>query len=342
MWNFVFDLANLCLIHVISILQWFWVCMQPTCSLNTFKSSNLPFSSITGAMGICFPYLGEFQSTQYREKILSWMEMFWTLGIILLPLIAWLIIPLNIDFRIQSIGFTFHSWNLFVAICAVPSILIAIWLFFFPESPKFLIESGETDEALEVLKEIFHINTGRPHDEYPIKSLKERSNVSQNQTHQPSLRSLSIRKPKHLKILLAEIHEQSKALCRAPHLKNTVLTCAIQFFLTASYYSLVIWLPELFYRFEEYEHEHPGGNVSVCDVSSIVLKDASTKGFCGDQIRDEVYFHTVILGLSCIPTSLILPICIHRLGAKFFLGKCCIENSYKTKISHDFLINFSF
>lgn len=36
-------------------------------------------------MGICFPYLGEFQPTKYREKILCWMEMFWTLGIIVLP-----------------------------------------------------------------------------------------------------------------------------------------------------------------------------------------------------------------------------------------------------------------
>jgi MFS transporter, VNT family, synaptic vesicle glycoprotein 2 len=248
------------------------------------------------------------------------MEMFWTLGIILLPLIAWLIIPLKIDFRITAIGFTFHSWNLFVAICALPSIFIAIWLFFFPESPKFLIEIGDTEEALDVLKQIFHINTGRPCSEYPIKSLKAKER-EKGENHNPqSLRSLSIRKPKELKILLNEVFEQSKALCRAPHLKNTLLTCAIQFFLTASYYSLMIWFPELFYRFEEYEHENPSADVSVCDVSSIVLKDRSSKGFCGDEIRAEVYWHTVILGLSCIPTSLILPICIHRLGAKFFLG----------------------
>lgn len=42
-------------------------------------------NSVAGAMGICFPYLGEFQSTKYREKILCWMEMFWTIGIIALP-----------------------------------------------------------------------------------------------------------------------------------------------------------------------------------------------------------------------------------------------------------------
>lgn len=69
-------------------------------------------------MGICFPYLGEFQPTKYREKILCWMELFWTIGIICLPLIAWTVIPL--DFEINSDYFHFKSWNLFVAICAIP------------------------------------------------------------------------------------------------------------------------------------------------------------------------------------------------------------------------------
>lgn len=51
-------------------------------------SNDQPFLAVcrvAGAMGICFPYLGEFQPTKYREKILCWMEMFWTVGIIILP-----------------------------------------------------------------------------------------------------------------------------------------------------------------------------------------------------------------------------------------------------------------
>lgn len=43
---------------------------------------------------------------------------------------------------------------MFVAVCAVPSLILGFWLFFFPESPKFLIEVGETEEALQVLKVI--------------------------------------------------------------------------------------------------------------------------------------------------------------------------------------------
>lgn len=267
-------------------------------------------------MGIVFPYLGEFQPTKYREKILCWMETFWTIGIIALPLIAWLIIPL--DFKIVGNKFLFSSWNLFVAICAIPSLAIGIWLFFFPESPKFLIEVGENDEALEVLRNMYYHNTGNSPDDFPIRSLKEKEREKSNNQNQ-SLRSLSMRKPKHLKILLSEIWEQTKALCKPPHLRNTILTCAIQFMLTMSYYTLILWFPELFYRFEEFEQRNVGVSASVCEVTSIVVANGTVENFCGDPIESEVYWHTVIIGLACIPTSLILPLCIHRLGAKFFL-----------------------
>lgn len=43
--------------------------------------------------------------------------------------------------------------------------------------------------------------------------------------------------------------------------------------------------------------------------------------YCGGPTMDNsVYYHTIIIGLSCIPTSFWLPLCVHRLGAKFFLG----------------------
>lgn len=47
----------------------------------------------------------------------------------------------------------------------------------------------------------------------------------------------------------------------------------------------------------------------------------SIEKFCGDPLNDSVYFHTLIIGLACIPTSFWLPLCVHKLGAKFFLGK---------------------
>ncbi|KAF5300444.1 hypothetical protein FQA39_LY02243 [Lamprigera yunnana] len=280
--------------------------------------------AITGALGICFPYLGEFQPSKYRETILCWMELFWSLGVIVLPGIAWIVIPMEFEFI--TLYFKFASWNLFVAVCAMPSLLIGIWLFFFPESPKFLLECGEADEALDVLRDMYASNTGDSADNFPIRSLREKTRTLSviSQLSNRSIRNLRIRKPKELKLLLLEIWEQTKALCKPPHLKYTVITCLIQFGLTTSYYTLMIWFPELFYRFEEFETLHPGEKATVCEVSSVLVQVGNTTvikdNYCGEPIADSVFLHTLIIGLACIPTSLWLPLCVHRLGAKFFLG----------------------
>lgn len=64
--------------------------------------------------------------------------------------------------------FSFASWQLFVAIAALPSLVCGLCLTYFPESPKFLLEIGEADEALDILKAIFQSNTGRDVSEYPV------------------------------------------------------------------------------------------------------------------------------------------------------------------------------
>lgn len=133
-----------------------------------------------------------------------------------------------------------------------------------------------------------------------ITSLKERESISTiSQRTSKSVRALKMHKPTEVKMLVSEIWQQTKLLCRPPHLRNTVLTCAIQFCLTTrwtnlciekhcysllaafkwhfwfvyfSYYTLMIWFPELFNRFEEFESQNPNQSASVCDVSSVVLE----------------------------------------------------------------------
>lgn len=75
------------------------------------------------------------------------------------------------NFMYVSDTFYFKSWNLFVALCALPSIMLGLWLFAFPESPKFLLECGETEAALEVFKWIYAQNTGQDPDTYPVNPL---------------------------------------------------------------------------------------------------------------------------------------------------------------------------
>jgi len=86
----------------------------------------------------------------------------------------------------------------------------------------------------------------------------------------------------------------------------------------------MMWFPELFNRFEKFEQQQPGKDVSVCQVSSVYIEQngvLNTADLCGSEVAESVYTHTLWIGIACIPTSLWMPLCVHRLGAKFFLGK---------------------
>lgn len=108
----------------------------------------------------------EFQCTKYREKVLGWMELFWTAGIITLPLAAWLIIPMHLNYYNNYIFF--DSWKLFVLVCSLSAVFLGLWLLWFPESPKSLLDCGEYDQALEILRRMFTLNTGHDSLTYPV------------------------------------------------------------------------------------------------------------------------------------------------------------------------------
>lgn len=80
--------------------------------------------------------------------------------------LAWIIIPLPISLRFN--GMLYNSWRLFLAIIGIPTLMVTLIAARYPESPKFLVSQGKTDEALAILRKIYAINTGRNEDDYPV------------------------------------------------------------------------------------------------------------------------------------------------------------------------------
>lgn len=182
---------------------------------------------------------------------------------------------------------------------------------------------------------------------FQIKSLiKTRKAISViPESSAKSVRSLNLRKREDLMLLLAQIWIQTKAICKTPHRKYTILTSLIQFglntrcdyynsiqsnnpmllliiYYNSSYYTLTLWFPEIFNRYEVFERHYPNTRASLSEISAIDIKARMNDPFeCSSTINDKVYIHTLIVGLSCIPTSLWLPLCVHKLGVRFFLGK---------------------
>jgi len=86
---------------------------------------------------------------------------------------------------------------------------------------------------------------------------------------------------------------------------------------------LTLWFPELMNRFRWYEKTYAGPKnmTNMCEIVSIFkIEPEVTHQKCNDDIDESVYINIVIIGIACIPTSLIVPLFVNRLGLRFFLG----------------------
>ena len=51
-------------------------------------------------------------------------------------------------------------------LCSIPALIIAFWLIFLPETPKYLAESGQNFQLLNILGDIYVKNTNKPVETY--------------------------------------------------------------------------------------------------------------------------------------------------------------------------------
>ncbi|XP_069704225.1 synaptic vesicle glycoprotein 2B-like isoform X2 [Periplaneta americana] len=239
------------------------------CSLSQTFSLLAVFRFLNGFLSgapasLIFAYLGEFHTHQNSNKNICYVGFFWTLAWMLLPGLAWLVIPQSWSYQVP--GFTYNSWRIFVAMLAVPSTLGALILLCFPESPKYLLAVGKHQEALLVLSKMYTANTGNPPCEYSVKSLEIQGADNVNF---PIADNNQMMHKKSILILWKTMWAQTSAIFLPPVLYNTALCSLLLFANMFGYYGLGLWLPEIFNRFEDYYKLHPSETVSVCELQQI-------------------------------------------------------------------------
>lgn len=124
------------------------------------------------------------------------------------------------------------------------------------------------------------------------------------------------------KTMLSDIVENSRQLFVTPILRFTIISIVINFTFHIGYYGLMMWFPELFNRFDEFNRDHPGAAASICEVTDYVVNKGShsDENFCSDKIGASVFMESLITVASAIPANIIAVLGMDRLGRKFFLG----------------------
>lgn len=101
---------------------------------------------------------------------------------------------------------------------------------------------------------------------------------------------------------------------------------------------LMLWFPELMNRFRYYETLYDGerNKTTMCEIVSLykAIPEEMTEK-CNDTINESVYINIVIIGIACIPTSLIVPLFVNKLGLRFFLGSRTMPKRELSSTKHD-------
>uniref|UniRef100_A0A672KMY2 Synaptic vesicle glycoprotein 2C-like n=1 Tax=Sinocyclocheilus grahami TaxID=75366 RepID=A0A672KMY2_SINGR len=197
---------------------------------------------IGGAVPIVFSYFAEVLAREKRGEHLSWLCMFWMIGEIYASAMAWAVIPhYGWSFSMGS-AYQFHSWRVFVVVCALPCVCAVVALTFMPESPRFYLEVGKHDEAWMILKQIHDTNMrarGQPEKVFTVNRIKIPKQIDEfveMQTESGNLFSKVIFRIK------TELHGVR------------FMMCSLSSVISSMYYGLSVWFPDVIKHLQANEY----------------------------------------------------------------------------------------
>ncbi|KAM8705918.1 hypothetical protein ACLKA7_010247 [Drosophila subpalustris] len=230
---------------------------------------------VNGSAAVLYTYLTEMHGPKYRCQVLMVVGMITSASTLLLPMLAWGIFSRPWDYVLFG-GLDIHSWQIFLLVCAFPSLISGLVMYAMPESPKFLMSQGRNKEALEMLQRIYHINTGKPKDTYPIKSLV--LEVPSRDAHEDEViytieKSGDNTEPvkRQSRTLLESLRAgmlQMKPMFHKPLLGLALHCYTMQFCIFLGVNTIRLWLPQLFASMAEYEAQYAdeGGSATMCTI----------------------------------------------------------------------------
>lgn len=99
-----------------------------------------------GGSSVPFDLLAEFLPESHRGKFLVFMQLFWTVGSMLVAAIAWAALPML-------------GWRFLTLVCVLPVLLISLYSYFYlPESPRWLLTQHREREAAQIMRDAAVVN----------------------------------------------------------------------------------------------------------------------------------------------------------------------------------------
>uniref|UniRef100_A0A8C4ZAA9 Major facilitator superfamily (MFS) profile domain-containing protein n=1 Tax=Gadus morhua TaxID=8049 RepID=A0A8C4ZAA9_GADMO len=220
---------------------------------------------IGGSIPIVFSYYSEFLAQEKRGEHLSWLCMFWMIGGIYASAMAWAIIPhYGWSFQMGS-AYQFHSWRVFVLVCALPSVAAICALTTMPESPRFFLENGKHDEAWMILKQVHDTNMrakGYPERVFSFYFCFGDINLLSVFVHLYMCVRGCVDACVYvclclcvcLHACLPQVRGNFLAIFSPEYRRTTYMMMAVWFSMSFSYYGLTVWFPDMIKYLQKQEY----------------------------------------------------------------------------------------
>ncbi|XP_013192864.1 synaptic vesicle glycoprotein 2B [Amyelois transitella] len=213
------------------------------------------------------------------------------------------VLPLTFSFYIPYLDIHFNSWRLLNLIFSCPCAISAFGLLFAYESPKYLLSSGDHDQAMDILKRVFVVNTGKDKDLYMVKSVVlDEDNGSKKTTG-----------------FWSSIVVQTTPLLKPPLLWNTLLISVIFVIVYICFNPYMVWLP---FMADGFMRAVEGGaqDMTICDMirsSQNATNNSQTENTCAlNQIAMLMVFG---IGILLAVLNTVLGTLVNYLGRKNLL-----------------------
>ncbi|KAM8962290.1 synaptic vesicle glycoprotein 2C isoform 2-T2 [Pelodytes ibericus] len=212
---------------------------------------------IGGALPTAFSYFSEVLAREKRGEHLSWLCMFWMIGGIYASAMAWAIIPhYGWSFSMGS-AYQFHSWRVFVIVCALPCVSAVVALTFMPESPRFLLEVGKHDEAWMILKQIHDVNMrsrGQPEKVFTVQRIKTPKQIDELIEIESDTGTWYRRWTCLILYIILQIWLTFMRCFDYPVKDNTIKLTVVWLTLSFGYYGLSVWFSDVIRHLQEDEY----------------------------------------------------------------------------------------
>ncbi|XP_052865858.1 synaptic vesicle glycoprotein 2B-like [Anopheles cruzii] len=261
-----------------------------------------------------YAYLGEFTTPSRRSQMLSFASVWGGVGIVYVSLVGWWI--LSYDWVIPIGGsYEFKPWRLLFILNTLPGFLNGIAFCFCPESPKFLLSQGRSEEALEVLRMIYQLNhRSSPGGTYNVTKLRldPEDATARDNRGKPGSGGL-----------WRSIKDQTIPILKLPFLFYFIICCVHNIGAFAIYGGLGLWFPDIMNQI--YSQGSNATELKVCDILQ-ATKPIVTEfdNLCNDEVQFETFLYTMVLGIFGAGYALITSAILGRFNQKVMMVFNCI------------------